>query len=153
VLRLRHGWSYFDFKITLNMAARASGHVRLFQFPGPGMCRAYLRSMKRYRRWLGLDHVTYVDEIFRPNDAILFEKAGFDYPTRRGGFEEWETPVGLDSLDRYLGSKETRDESIFDQVVTVESLGDFDFTVSAFNKRWRIAYRVLSYTANVYLKL
>ena len=144
--------SHFDFKITLNMAVRVSGRLKLTQFPGPGACRSYLRSMKRHRRWLSLDHVTYIDEIFRPNDAILFEKGGFDYITRRGSFEVWDTPVKLNFLDRYLGSKETCDKSIFDRVGTIASLGDFDFTVVASNTRWRIAYRVLSYTAHVYLK-
>jgi hypothetical protein len=109
--------------------------------------------MKRHRRWLGLDHITYIDEIFRPNDVILFAKVGFDYITRRGSFEVWDKPIENASLDRYLGSRDTRDESIFDRVVTIESLGDFDFTVCASDKRWRIAYRILSYTPHVYLKL
>jgi hypothetical protein len=154
ILRKRHGWSYFDFKITSDMAAFVSGSLDVSKILSrQWVWRSYLRSMKRPRRWLRLDQITYFDELLKPNDPILFEKAGFDYPTRRGSFEVWDKAYGVESLDRYLGSKETSDESIFDRVVTIKNLGDFDFTVAAADKLWRVHYRVLSFTPNVYLKL
>jgi hypothetical protein len=154
ILRKRHGWSYFDFKITSDMAAFVSASLNVSKLLSrQWVWRSHLRSMKRLRRWLQLDRITYFDELLRPNDPILFEKAGFDYVTRRGSFELWENSVGLASIDNYLGSKETSDESIFDSVVTIRKLGDFDFTVDAAGKLWRVHYRVLSYTPNVYLKL
>ena|SRR5215813_594732 len=85
VLIRRHGWSHFDFKITANMGARRSAKFDWSKgFGAEGMCRGYLRSMKRYRRWLGIDHITYFDELMAPGDPILFEKSRLrvDYPPR-----------------------------------------------------------------------
>jgi hypothetical protein len=41
---------------------------------------------------------------------------------------------GVESLGKYLDSRETSNESIFDRVVTIKNLGDFDFTVVAADK-------------------
>ena len=55
VLIRRHGWSFFDFKITANMGARVAGKINWSKsFGAQGMCRSYLRSMKRYRLSIGI---------------------------------------------------------------------------------------------------
>jgi hypothetical protein len=142
----------FDFRIRDDMAARTSGKIDWSKsFGAKGMCRSYLRSPKRYRRWLGIDHITYFDQILAPGDPILFEKAGFEWIMRRGLFEIWKKPVGLPSLDEHRGAYETYDESIFDCVATVTALGDFHLTVEQGGNSWRVAYTAMSYTPYVYL--
>jgi hypothetical protein len=100
LLIARHGWNFFDFKIKSNMAARVSGRFTGSRLPLKGSFRSHLRSGKRLRRWLRLDHVTYFDQLLKPNAPIWFEKSGFSWLDRRGLFELWDPLTGLQSLER-----------------------------------------------------
>jgi hypothetical protein len=153
VLIRRHRWSIFDFQIRDNMGARTSGKFDWSKgFGAKGFCRSYLRSPKRYRRWLGIDCITYIDQLLAPGDPILFEKTGFDWIMRRSLFEILEKPVGFPSIDDHRRAHETCDESIFDRLATVAAVGDFDFTVEQGGNSWKISCVAMAYTSHVYLK-
>jgi len=153
ILVRRHGWNYFDFKIRDNMAARRGATLDWSRgFGQAGFARGYLRSPKRYRRWLGFDRVTYFDELMQPGDPILFENAGFEWIMRRGLFEVCEQCVGVKSIDEHRRSYETEDDALFDCVGIIEKLDGFDFTVGAEGRSWRISYTAMTYTPHVYLK-
>ena len=144
ILLRDHGWSYFDFKIQMDMAVRVTAKINWGKpFGSEGCLRIYLRSMKRWRRWLGIDKVTPVDSVFSIGDFLKFEKTGIDYTTRRGSFEKY-SPIS--------GPRETSDEAIFNNEVVLLKLDNLGLIVKCREELWLINYRILSYTPNVCLK-
>ncbi len=54
-LRRDHGWSYFDFKVTMDMAVQVTSKINWDKpFGSEGCSRIYLWSMKQLRRWFGI---------------------------------------------------------------------------------------------------
>ena len=109
------------------MAARVHGQFRWRAFPDRGFVRVGLRSFKRYRRWLQLDRITFCDQIFNPDDSIVFERSGFDWIQRRGWFGLWRSS-GQDGVS-------TSDESVFDVPCRICEIDGFWLTIDVAGKR------------------